>query len=144
MGGPRYPVGMRGVIVLALVVAGLVATTAGATGGSSASLRISYWENGFGGAPDAVWTLRCSPARGTLPRPARACQRLVAGGAKLFAAFPPNTVCTEIYGGPQQARVVGTVAGKRVWASFSRTNGCHISRWERLSPWLLPSGGVTR
>jgi len=39
--------------------------------------------------------------------------------------------------------VVGKVAGKRVWASFSRTNGCHIARWDRLSPWLLPRGGVT-
>lgn len=135
---------MRGVVVLALVVVGLVATTAGSAGGSLASLRISYWDDGSGGAPDSVWTLRCNPARGTLPRSARACQKIAAGGAKLFTPVPQSTVCTEIYGGPQEARVVGTVAGKRVWANFSRTNGCHISRWDRLSPWLLPSGGVTR
>ena len=51
--------------------------------------------------------------------------------------------CTQIYGGPQMARVVGTIAGRRVWATFNRTDGCQISRWERLSPWLLPAGGVT-
>ena len=51
--------------------------------------------------------------------------------------------CTEIYGGPQTARVVGTLKGKRVWASFGRVNGCQISRWQGVSPWLLPPGGAT-
>ncbi len=68
-----------------------------------------------------TWTLRCDPARGTLARPARACARLAAGGAKLFAPLPQNAVCTEIYGGPQKARVVGVVDGKRVWSTFTRT-----------------------
>jgi hypothetical protein len=132
------------VIVIALVVAGLVAITSGSAGGSSTSIRVSYWEDGSLGAPDTSWTLRCNPARGTLPRPSRACTKLDAGGADLFAPIPPNAICTEIYGGPQRARIVGSVGGKRVWATLERTNGCHISRWERLSPWLLPPGGVTR
>ena len=70
-------------------------------------------------------------------------RRLATGGAKLFAPIPVNVVCTEIYGGPQRARVVGTVAASRIWATFTRTNGCQIDRWKRLSPWLLPPGGVT-
>jgi hypothetical protein len=134
---------MRGITVLALGVLALVAGSslhAGTTAGTS--LRVSYWEDGSG-APDSVWMLRCSPAGGSFARPARACKKLAAGGAKLFASFPPDTVCTEIYGGPQRARVVGTVAGKRVWTTFTRTNGCEISRWARVSPWLLPPGGVT-
>ena len=55
-------------------------------------------------------------------RAARAARRLSsrAGGPKLFAPLPPNIVCTEIYGGPQKARVVGTVGGKRIWATFAR------------------------
>ena len=61
----------------------------------------------------------------------------------LFAPVRRNEVCTQIYGGPAVARVIGTVDGKRVWATFSRTNGCHIGRWDRLSPWLLPRAGVT-
>ena len=51
--------------------------------------------------------------------------------------------CTEIYGGAQAALVVGTVEGKRVWARLQRGDGCQIARWNRLSPWLLPPGGVT-
>lgn len=61
----------------------------------------------------------------------------------LFAPVPKNVVCTEIYGGPQKARVTGTVGGNRIWATFTRQNGCQIDRWNRLSPWLLPPGGVT-
>ena len=107
------------------------------------SLVVTYWPEGDMSSKRVRWTLRCDPAGGTLPRPARACAKLAAGGVKLFAPIPPNTACTEIYGGPQKARVVGVVGGKRVWASFSRENGCHIGRWQRLSPWLLPPGGVS-
>jgi hypothetical protein len=135
---------MRGITVLALGVLALVACSSLQAGTSAGtSLRVSYWEDGSGGTPDAVWTLRCGPPGGSLARPARACKKLAAGGAKLFASFPPDTACTEIYGGPQRARVVGTVAGKRVWTTLTRTNGCEISRWARVSPWLLPPGGVT-
>lgn len=90
-----------------------------------------------------MWTLACNPARGTLVRPAVACRRLAAGGRKLFAPVPKDAVCTEIYGGPQEALVVGNVRGQRVWARFARRNGCEIARWSRLSPWLLPPGGVS-
>ena len=135
---------MRGVLVLALVAVGLVGATTGSAGGAATSLRVSFWENGSStGPPDAVWTLRCSPARGTLPRPARACAKLTAGGTKLFAPMRDDLICTDIYGGPQRALVVGSLGGKRVWVTFVRTNGCHISRWDRLSPWLLPPGGAT-
>ena len=135
---------MRGIAVVGLSVVALVACSSLQAGTSAGtSLRVSYWEDGSGTTPDAVWTLRCGPAGGSLARPARACKKLAAGGAKLFAPFPPDTACTEIYGGPQRARIVGTVAGKRVWTTLTRTNGCEISRWGRVSPWLLPPGGAT-
>ena len=135
---------MRAIAVLALGLVSLVACSSLQAGTSAGtSLRVSYWEDGSDDAPDAVWTLRCSPAGGSLARPARACKKLAAGGVKLFASFAPDTACTEIYGGPQRARIVGTVAGKRVWITLTRTNGCEISRWARVSPWLLPPGGVT-
>ena len=108
------------------------------------TLRVTFWENSANPDSSVTWTLRCNPPRGTLRRPAVACRRLAAGGAKLFARVPLDAVCTEIYGGPQQARVVGTLAGKRIWTGFTRTNGCAIGRWNRVSPWLLPPGGVTR
>ena len=134
---------MRAALVAPCI--GVVLGAGAALGGTSAgtSLRITYWEDSANTSSSVTWTLRCDPARGTLSRPARACARLVAGGTKLFAPLPPNAVCTEIYGGPQKARVVGVVDGKRVWSTFTRTNGCQIDRWQRISPWLVPPGGVT-
>jgi hypothetical protein len=45
---------------------------------------------------------------------------------------PENIACIEIYGGPQVARVTGTFRGRRVWATFRRTDGCEIARWNRV------------
>jgi hypothetical protein len=137
---------MRALVVLAVAV-GLTLATGLATraeSGLATSLRVAYWEDGSKPVPDTVWTLRCNPPRGMLPRPAIACRKLTTGGPKLFAPLPPDLACTQIYGGPQKARVVGTVTGKRVWATLTRTDGCQIARWNRLAPWLLPPGGATR
>jgi len=136
---------MRPIVTLALVIGALIASVTVLAGTSSTtSLRVTFWENSANPDSSVTWTLRCNPPRGTLRRPAVACRRLAAGGAKLFAPVPLDAVCTEVYGGPQRARVVGTLAGKRIWAAFTRTNGCAIGRWTRVSPWLLPPGGVTR
>jgi hypothetical protein len=134
---------MRGLAVLALAAAVLGACSTGAAGNGATSLTVTYWPAGTDAPGRTTWTLRCNPARGSLPRPAAACKKLATGGARLLAPVPQGQLCTEIYGGPQVARVAGTVAGKRVWATFTRVNGCQISRWSKLSPWLLPPGGVT-
>lgn len=134
---------MRALVGIGLWVLALAATGI-AVGGQNAvtSLRVTYWADGEKADSSVVWTLRCDPAAGTLPRPARACDRLASGGSKLFAPAPKGIACTQIYGGPQKARVVGVVQGARVWATFTRTNGCEIGRWQRISPWLVPAGGV--
>jgi hypothetical protein len=132
----------------ALVGTGLCALALASLGSAFAmpqevtSLRVTYWADTTKPATSVVWTLRCDPPSGSLPRPARACARLAAGGAKLFAPTPRGIACTQVYGGPQNARVVGTVRGTRVSATFTRTNGCQIARWKRISPWLVPAGGV--
>ena len=139
---------MRVLAVLAVCVGLVACSAASARPSSGTSLRIAYWEDGMdampgvGAKPDATWTLRCKPPRGSLARPARACARLDAGGRALFAPLSPKVVCTQIYGGPQRARVTGMLHGRPVWATFSRSNGCEIARWARVSPWLLPPGGV--
>ena len=129
----------------ASLVAGLLAVTAATTASAATTattaLRVTYSDVAKPNE-SITWTLRCNPARGSLPRPARACSRVTAGGARLFARLPRNIVCTEIYGGPQRARVVGTVNGRRIFATFARSNGCEIDRWQRISPWLVPAGGV--
>jgi hypothetical protein len=135
---------MRAVSIVAISCAALVACSS-ASGGSSDDtvLRIAYWGDGTGAKPDAVWTLRCDPAGGTLAQPGRACRRLATGGPGLFAPLSPKMACTQIYGGPQRARVTGRIEGRRLWATFARNDGCEIHRWSRVSPWLLPRGGIT-
>jgi hypothetical protein len=129
---------MRG-IALAVLVAVLALVASGSAGASSATaLKITYWPKGETAQGGKTWTLRCAPARGTLAQPGVACRKLAAGGRKLFAPVPLMAICTEIYGGPELARVIGVLDGRRVWATFNLTNGCHIERWNRFSPWLLP------
>jgi Subtilisin inhibitor-like len=135
---------MRTLLLIGLAAA-LVAcgSSSAAESASATSLTVTYWPNGKGANGKRTWTVACAPARGTLARPAFACRKLAAGGAKLFAPSNPYAACTQVYGGDQVARVVGTVKGQRVSTALSRRNGCEISRWARLSPWLLPPGGVT-
>jgi hypothetical protein len=84
------------------------------------------------GAPARHATLRCGPPGGTLPQPALACTKL----AKLkdpFAPVPADAMCTQVFGGPEVARVRGTYRGQRVNAVFNKKNGCEIARWKRVS-----------
>ena len=122
---------MRTTSAACLAAALLLAGAAGASTGSATDLRISYWPRGQGAGRLFHWTLRCGPAGGTLPRSARACRRLAPLG-KPFAPVPKGVACTQIYGGPQIAIVSGTFRGRRVWARFSRVDGCQTERWNRV------------
>src|SRR5947209_2654010 len=82
--------------------------------GSQTTLTVTYWPDGAQKAEKTVWTLDCRTGTGALKRPGVACAHLAAGGWKLFAPVRKDEVCTEIYGGPQMALVVGTVEGRRV------------------------------
>ncbi len=103
---------------------------------AATSLHITVWPNGEGHAPRRTYTLRCAPARGTLPHRASACSRL-AGMKAPFAPTPAQTACTEIYGGPQEALVTGRFRGGLVRARFNRKDGCEIGRWNRVQ-FLFP------
>jgi subtilisin inhibitor-like len=107
---------------MSLIVATLVAST---------SLQITVWPNGQGHAPRRTYTLTCAPVGGTLPHAARACAQLTALKDP-FAPTPPATPCTQIYGGPQEALVVGGFRGVKVHARFSMNGGCEIARWNRV------------
>jgi hypothetical protein len=123
-----------------LATSAVVASGSAAGGASaaqvSASLAITVWPNGSNGRV-VRWTLRCAPARGSLPRPGQACRRLSALQDP-FAPVPKQTACTEIYGGPQVARVRGSFRAASVEASFNRRNGCEIGRWNRVA-FLFPT-----
>lgn len=88
-----------------------------------------------------TYTLLCDPPGGDHPDPDAAC-RLLSEMRDPFAPVPPDTMCTQVYGGPQTATVTGTLRGERVDAAFSRTDGCQIARWDRHAVLLVVTGGV--
>ncbi|WP_430228894.1 SSI family serine proteinase inhibitor [Pseudarthrobacter oxydans] len=65
--------------------------------------------------------------------------------AALLSPSPKRAdqVCTEQYGGPQEATITGVVDGISVDAAFSRTNGCEISAWDAAKDVLGAAGGAS-
>jgi hypothetical protein len=56
------------------------------------------------------------------------------GVAELLTSEPDKTrSCTQIYGGPETARVTGTIDGEKVDRRFTRTNGCEIADYTRAA-----------
>ena len=108
---------------------------AAVTAGPSAELTIVV-DPGNGGTT-TTWRLSCGPAGGNHPDPVGACQALEVNGATALPPVPKDRACTMIYGGPERATVTGTLDGKKVSSTFSRTNGCEMDRWSQLVP-LLP------
>ena len=94
-----------------------------------------------GAGVKSSWTLTCDPPGGSHPNPAAACRILQAHGATALPPVRKDVACTQVYGGAQQATITGTWQGQRVRSSFSRVNGCEISRWDLLRG-LLPPGGI--
>ncbi|WP_372511318.1 SSI family serine proteinase inhibitor [Streptomyces cylindrosporus] len=93
-----------------------------------------------GGGKDGTYQLYCHPGGGDHPDVAGACaalDRRTRWGTDTFAPVPGGSICTMQYGGPATAHVTGVWAGRRVNASYDRSDGCQIARWDRLVP-LLP------
>ncbi|MFI1367226.1 SSI family serine proteinase inhibitor [Streptomyces griseochromogenes] len=96
-----------------------------------------------GSGLDGTYELSCHPEAGRHPDAAGACRALDANtrwGRDTFAPVAPGSTCTMLYGGPATAHVTGTWAGRPVDASYDRSNGCEIGRWDRLVP-ALPRVG---
>ncbi|MEU2420491.1 SSI family serine proteinase inhibitor [Streptomyces sp. NPDC007851] len=92
---------------------------------------------------DGTYELSCHPGAGSHPDVNGACRvldRNTRWGRDTFAPVAPGTTCTMRYGGPATAHVTGTWAGRPVDATYDRSNGCEIGRWNRLVP-LLPGLG---
>ena len=100
-------------------------------------LEITVWPEGKGGASKS-WTLTCDPPGGSHPDPASACVALAAN-RDLLEPLGPDVVCTQIFGGPEEALVTGRFDGKPVNVRYNRRNGCEIDRWGRLKAVLEPS-----
>jgi hypothetical protein len=88
-----------------------------------------------------TYTLRCDPPGGDHPDPEAACEALARMQAP-FAPLPKGMLCTEVYGGPQTAKIEGTYRGVPTLAEFHRTDGCEISRWDAYAAVLVERGGA--
>ncbi|MGC5345093.1 SSI family serine proteinase inhibitor [Streptomyces sp. DT24] len=91
-------------------------------------------------AANGTFVLECEPVGGTHPDPKGACARLAKAadlGDDPFMPVPQDLMCTLQYGGPATAKVSGTWRGREFEASFERSDGCEIGRWNNLRP-LLP------
>jgi hypothetical protein len=95
------------------------------------ALTITFWPEGRTG-PAQEAELTCDPDGGTHPSPAEACKALQAN-ADALAPLPPDSICTQIYGGAQEAEITGVLDGDEIQAAFSRQNGCEIDRWDRMA-----------
>jgi predicted small lipoprotein YifL len=89
------------------------------------TLTISVWPQGRSAGDATVRELECPPHADD-PK----CVRVAELGPDVFAPVPGNAACTQIYGGPQEARVEGAIEGTPVDAELSRSNGCEIARWD--------------
>jgi Subtilisin inhibitor-like len=96
---------------------------------AATDLTIEVWPQGPSGESH-TWTLTCSPAGGSLPDAEQACSRLK---AEALQPLPPDIICTQIYGGPETARVRGRIEGDPIDVTFNRVNGCEIHRWDTVA-----------
>jgi hypothetical protein len=88
-------------------------------------------DGGQGREPTREGQVRCAGAEDS-----PACRAAADLKAADFAPVPADIACTQQYGGPETARVTGTLRGERVDGRFSRTDGCEITRWEQVAPLL--------
>ena len=105
------------------------------------SLRVEIGTGEVVGALVAAIDIEGGVARGTGylgadPAPVVA---LLAGGdavERLVNGADRQQACTEQYGGPDVARVTGSIAGRPVDAILDRANGCGIADWDLLQRML--------
>lgn len=95
-------------------------------------LELTVWPEGEAAGRAQSYTLSCDPPAGDHPDPEAACAALDRLGAGAFDPVPAEAMCTQQYGGPMEARVVGRVGGVPVDAMFRYTDGCEIARWDAV------------
>lgn len=91
------------------------------------------------------YRVRCGPDGPSLQGaagidPSRACAALARPDVRerLIEGHDPQRACTMVYGGPERARISGTLDGRAVDATIRRNNGCGISDWDNLLSDILP------
>jgi len=116
-------------ICLSLAACGDEAKSAGSSDATKLTVRV----DGDGKGPTKGGTLELTCAEGDKRAACAAASQLSAAD---LAPTPGDTACTQIYGGPETASIKGTLNGEPVDATFNRTNGCEIKRWDTVAPLL--------
>jgi hypothetical protein len=107
-------------------------TPAAGGDGTLASLVVTVDDDGARGS-EAPRELRLDCAR---PTDSAACGAAAGVSAADVAETPAGTACAQLYGGPEEATIKGTIRGADVDAAFKRTDGCQTARWERVQALL--------
>ena len=92
------------------------------------ALDIAVDPDGDGRRGERTAQLRC-PSR----EHEDACRRALRLPPAAFEPVRGDLACTEIYGGPQRARLEGAIGRRRVDAEFTRVNGCEIARYDAVA-----------
>ena len=132
---PRFAVGFLAAAALSLFAAcGSDEANTPATGGGSdelVNLVVTVDADGEAGQPAKELQLTCKA-----PTDSDACGAAAGISAADLRETPGDTACTQIFGGPETATIKGTIRGEAVDASFSRSDGCEIARWDKVKPLL--------
>jgi hypothetical protein len=122
--------------IVLIAVAGLGAAAPAHAAKPATVLRVVADADGSG--PQEAETLRIT-CRSSGDR-RRACRILRRLPREVFSPPEQPEVCTQQWGGPQTARIVGRVRGRSVDVRFDLVDGCAISRWELAAPLLELTG----
>jgi hypothetical protein len=106
-------------------------TQAPSSPASLADLKLTVDSDGSGRQPPKEVEVRCGEGQESA-----LCTGVDQLDPEAFEPTPPETACTQQYGGPETARVTGTLRGERIDAEFSREDGCAIARWDAVVPVL--------
>jgi uncharacterized protein YceK len=108
------------------------ASQAGGPTGQLASLTVTVDNDGAKGSEQPK-ELKLDCAK---PTDSQACGAAAGVSAADLKPTGGDIACTQIYGGPEEATIKGTIRGETVDATFKRTDGCEISRWDRVKALL--------
>jgi hypothetical protein len=107
-------------------------TLGSGAGGTLAKLVVTVDDDGARGAGQPrELKLDCAA-----PTDSQACGAAAGVSAADLQKTPGDTACTQIFGGPEEATIKGEIRGDPVDASFKRSDGCEITRWDRVKALL--------
>lgn len=113
--------------------------------GAATAVRLSFRVSDRPGAARTAG-LVCGPGRlratGYLSGDAEAaCADARRLGQFLASEPEEDRICTQVYGGPETARVQGSVGGREVDRRLGRADGCEIAEWDRAAALLGEPAG---